>query len=86
MDPCDALRDTVAMHSYTNPIIEIDHDIAHGRWLMFIASRRHAGPANMIFLEDVISYIRHPDGWRIQTVERRFGMELVDGASSHRNG
>ncbi|WP_323493384.1 MULTISPECIES: nuclear transport factor 2 family protein [unclassified Undibacterium] len=75
-----------AMHSYTNPVIQIDGERAHARWLLFIASRRHAGPPNMVYLEDVIGYVRTESGWRIQSVERRFGMELVEDASSHRNG
>ena len=75
-----------AMHSYTNPVVRIDGDHAEANWLLFIASRRHRGPPNLIFLEDAIGYRRIGEGWRIQRVERRFGMEMVDGASSHRDG
>ena len=75
-----------AMHSYTNPVVRIDGDRAEADWLLFIAGRRHAGPPNLVFMEDVIAYVRTSEGWRIQRVERRFGMELVEGASSHRNG
>lgn len=74
-----------AMHSYTNPVIQIDGERAQAHWLLFIASRRHAGPPNMVYLEDVIGYVRTESGWRIQSVERRFGMELLEGASSHRD-
>jgi ketosteroid isomerase-like protein len=75
-----------AMHSYTNPSIHIDGDDATARWLLYIASRRHRGPANLVFMEDIVGYVRLAAGWRIQSVERRFGMELVAGASSHRDG
>jgi hypothetical protein len=37
-------------------------------------------------MEDIIGYVRLAAGWRICSVERRFGMELVEGASSHRDG
>lgn len=72
-----------AMHCYANPIIDLNGDFASARWLLYVASRRHAGPANLVFMEDIIAYARHPEGWRIRSVERRFGMELVKGASSH---
>ena len=75
-----------AMHNYANPVIRIDGDSATAAWLVFIASRRHDGPANMVFLEDLIDYVRTGDGWRIRSLDRRFGMELVENASSHRNG
>lgn len=75
-----------AMHSYTNPVVRIDGDHAEANWLLFIASRRHAGTPNIVFMEDVIAYVRTGEGWRIQSIERRFGMELVKDASSHRNG
>ena len=72
-----------AMHSYTNPVIRIDGDKAEASWLVFIASRRQAGSANMVFLEDLIEYSRTGEGWRIKLLDRRFGMELVENASSH---
>lgn len=75
-----------AMHSYTNPVIRIEGDTASARWLLYVASRRHGGPANLVFMEDIIDYVRRPEGWRIRALDRRFGMELVDGASSHREG
>ncbi len=75
-----------AMHSYSNPVMRIDGDRANANWLLFIASRRHAGPPNVVFMEDVIAYVRTSQSWQIQRVDRRFGMELVDGASSHEDG
>lgn len=75
-----------AMHSYTNPVVRIDVDHAEANWLLFIASRRHSGSPNIVFIEDVIAYVRTSEGWRVQSIERRFGMELVEGASSHRAG
>lgn len=73
-----------SMHSYTNPVVTIEGDEAQARWLLFIASRRHGGPPNMVYLEDAIGYVRTADGWRIGSVQRQFGMELVEDASSHR--
>ena len=75
-----------AMHSYTNPVIRIDGDTASARWLVYVASRRHGGPPNLVCMEDIVTYVRLPQGWRIRSLDRRFGMELVDGASSHRDG
>ena len=74
-----------AMHSYTNPVVRIDRDRAEANWLLFIASRRHGGPPNLVFIEDVIAYVRTGQGWRVKSVDRKFGMELVAGASSHRD-
>lgn len=74
-----------AMHSYTNPVVHIDGNEAEAKWLLFVASRRHGGPANLVCMEDTINYTRTDKGWRIQRVERRFGMEMVDGASSHQS-
>lgn len=74
-----------AMHSYSNPVMRVAGDEAEAKWLLFIASRRRGGPPNLVCMEDVIDYIRTDEGWRIQRIERFFGMEMVDGASSHRS-
>ena len=74
-----------AMHSYTNPAIRVDGDTARATWLVSIASRRNGGPANMVFVEDLIDYRRTDAGWRIQSLDRQFGIELVEDASTHRD-
>ncbi len=69
-----------SMHSYTNPIIEIDGDRATGNWLFWIASRRNSGPPNEVFMSEDIVYVRTPEGWRIQRVDVQFGMMLMNPA------
>lgn len=70
-----------SMHSYTNPIIDVDGDHATGRWLFWIASRRNSGPPNEVFMSEDIAYTRTPDGWRIQRVDVHFGMMLNETAT-----
>lgn len=65
-----------SMHSYTNPIIEVDSDQATGNWLFWIASRRNGGPANEVFMSEDITYVRTVQGWRVKTVDVHFGMML----------
>lgn len=72
-----------AMHSYSNPVMSIMGNEATAKWLLFIASRRHNGPANQVFMEDTIDYLRTGAGWRIKRIQRQFGMELIANASSH---
>lgn len=72
-----------AMHSYTNPVIRLYGVSAHAEWLLFIGSCREGGTPNLVFIQDEISYVRTECGWRIRSITRHFGMELVEGASSH---
>ena len=66
-----------SMHSYTNPVIQVEGDSATGNWLFWIASRRNGGPPNEVFMSEDIVYVRQPEGWRIQRVDVHFGMMLV---------
>lgn len=67
-----------SMHSYTNPVIELEGDRAAGNWLFWIASRRNGGPPNEVFMSEDIAYARTPDGWRIRRVDVHFGMMLIN--------
>lgn len=65
-----------SMHSFTNPIIEVEGDAAKGNWLMWIASRRNGGSPNEVFMSEDLTYVRVSEGWRVKTAELHFGMAL----------
>ncbi|MCE2564817.1 nuclear transport factor 2 family protein [Komagataeibacter sp. FNDCF1] len=73
-----------SMHSYTNPILEVDGDAATGNWLFWIASRRNGGPPNEVFMSEDISYRRTVDGWRIAAVNVHYGMMLNEQSAPAR--
>lgn len=65
-----------SMHSYTNPIIDVNGDLATGNWLFWIASIRNGGVPNEVFMSEDIIYTRTLIGWRIKQVDVHFGMML----------
>jgi hypothetical protein len=71
-------RNEFSMHSFTNPIIEVDGDEAKGNWLMWIASKRNGSAPNEVFMSEDLTYVRTERGWRIKTVELHFGMMLTE--------
>ena len=64
-----------AMHSFTNPIIEIAGDTATGHWLLWVGIKA-GDTANEVFQSEDLSYIRTTQGWRIQAVNLHFGVML----------
>ncbi len=68
---------TFAMHSFTNPIIDINGDTATGNWLMWACINSEMNHPNHICQSEDISYVRTPEGWRINTVNLHFGQELL---------
>ena len=64
-----------AMHSFTNPIIDIDGDIASATWLLWVAIKS-GEVSNEVFQSEDITYTRTNSGWKIQTIDLHFGTML----------
>lgn len=65
-----------AMHSFTNPIINVIGDTATANWLLWVAVA-NGGTPNEVHQSEDLSYVRTPDGWRIQTLNLHFGQILT---------
>jgi hypothetical protein len=65
-----------AMHSFTNPIIEVEGDHATGQWLLWVAVKTGT-VANEVFQSEDLRYVRTPEGWRIQSIDLHFGSTLT---------
>ena len=65
-----------SMHSYSNPIIDVEGEKATGNWLFWIGSKRNGGPANQVYMSEDITYVRTEKGWRVKTVDVHYGMML----------
>jgi SnoaL-like domain len=58
----------VALHSFTNPIIDIDGDTATGNWLLWVAIQK--GDDKMLnFQSEDVEYVRTDNGWLIQSIK-----------------
>jgi hypothetical protein len=62
----------LAMHSFTNPIIDIDGDTATANWLLWVAGTDGENGSEVFQSED-LSCARTPQGWRIKTLNLHFG-------------
>lgn len=62
-----------AMHSYSNPVIKIDGNIATGNWLFWVVSKMEKDRINQVFMSQDIQYVKTENGWRIQKVKLHFG-------------
>lgn len=69
-------RIDAAIHSFTNPVIDLHLDEATGEWSMPIGSV-HDGADRAIFLAARFGYRRTPDGWRICSVDVDYVTSLV---------
>ena len=65
-----------AMHSFSNPVITIDGDTAHAKWLLWVGIKT-GDTANMVLQGETLTYARTADGWRISTLDLQFGTMLV---------
>ncbi|MFF4897926.1 nuclear transport factor 2 family protein [Streptomyces sp. NPDC001068] len=65
-----------AMHSFTNPIIEVHGDTAVANWLLWVATGGNTSP-NEVHQSEDLRYTRTPDGWRIRSLEVHFGQLLL---------
>jgi ketosteroid isomerase-like protein len=55
----------VSMHSMTNPVIDLEGDMAKGNWLMRIYVHRENG-TRQLFMSVDHDYVRTNQGWRIK--------------------
>jgi hypothetical protein len=62
----------LAMHSFTNPIIDVDGNTATGNWLLWVAGTNRDDGTEVFQSEDLI-YARTPEGWRIKSLNLHFG-------------
>jgi len=62
----------LAMHSFTNPIIDINGDTATGNWLLWVAGTS-GDDGTEVFQSEDLTYTRTPRGWRIQSLDLHFG-------------
>ncbi|MFJ4225896.1 nuclear transport factor 2 family protein [Microbacterium sp. NPDC089695] len=60
-----------AMHSFTNPDIDIDGDTASARFLLWVGIG-----GNEVFQKENLTYTRTDAGWVIQSIDLRFGRML----------
>ena len=65
----------MAMHSFTNPIVEVDGDTATGKMLLWVGVKKD-GATNQHYQSENVRYVRTAKGWRIQVVDLRFGWLL----------
>ena len=65
-----------SMHSFTNPIIEVEDDRGTGNWLMWIINNT-AGVARQVYISMDLTYRRTAEGWRIQTVNLQVGTVVI---------
>ena len=64
-----------AMHSFTNPIIDVDGDKATANWLLWVAIKT-GEVANEVFQSEDLTYTRTSSGWKIQTINLHYGAML----------
>lgn len=60
-----------AMHSFTNPVIDIDGDTATAHYLLWVGIS-----GNEVFQRENLTYTRTKAGWVIQSIDLRFGKML----------
>lgn len=65
-----------SMHTFVNPVIELDGDSAKANWLMWIGAKSHGAPRS-VYLESDFAYRRTGDGWRIAAADMKVGMVLI---------
>lgn len=67
---------SLAMHNFTNPIIDVDGDTATANWLLWVAIAADGTPNEIHYSED-LRYTRTPEGWRIQALSLHFAQMLL---------
>ena len=66
---------TLALHSFTNPRIEVSGDTATGNWLLWVATRSD-GRTDQVFQREDLTYVRDGSGWRIASIDLHFEATL----------
>lgn len=64
-----------AMHIFLNPIVDLDGDVANGKWVLWVAGQS-SGQLDERLQGEHVRYVRNKDGWRIQSINL-----LIRGAS-----
>jgi hypothetical protein len=64
-----------AMHSFTNPIIDVDGDSAKGKWLLWVGVK-NGDAKDEVFQSEDLTYTRSGDSWVIQSIDLHFGQML----------
>ena len=62
-----------AMHSYSNPVIKINGNLATGNWLFWVVSKMEKDKTNQVFMSQDIEYTNTTNGWRINSVRLHLG-------------
>ena len=47
-----------AMHSYSNPVIQIEENSASGNWLFWVVSKMETDKTNQVFMSQDIQYVK----------------------------
>jgi hypothetical protein len=55
------------MHSFSNPIIDVDGDTAKAKWLMFLGSNE-GDTITLTYSSYDNDYVRTPEGWLIKAI------------------
>jgi hypothetical protein len=62
-----------AMHSYSNPVIKVNGNLAMGNWLFWVISKFDKDKTNQVYMSQDIQYARTEEGWRIKQLSLHFG-------------
>jgi len=68
----------LAMHSFTNPILDVSGDTATGNWLIWVA-QKVGDENNQVFQSEDLTYERVAGAWRIKRIDLHFGT-ILNGA------
>lgn len=66
----------IALHSFTNPILEVTGDTATGNWLIWVA-QKVGDENNELFQSEDLVYQRVDGQWRIKSIDLHFGTMLT---------
>ena len=66
----------LAMHSFTNPILNVSGDTATGNWLIWVA-QKVGEENNQVFQSEDLTYERLDGAWRIKSIDLHFGTILT---------
>lgn len=64
-----------AMHSFTNPIIDVNGDKATGKWLLWVGVK-YGETKDEVFQSEDLVYARQGSGWAIEAIHLHFGQML----------
>lgn len=65
----------LGMHSFTNPIIDINGNTATGKYLLWVGVKND-GVANLVYQSEDVEYQRTSEGWKISAIHLHFAQLL----------